>query len=290
MYSEHREQKENQMKRMIGGVCALIFLCGNAQAQAEDPMSLLKMQREMLCTIVHVTHSEGAGAGTKIYHPSDENGGLYVLTNAHVVREFLVGSPTKMNGKRVKGKDAAPKKKKAGPKATDLKVKIFTYGPFVDQITSRQYPAMIAGWSTVSDLALLFVPGSFSADTCVVHLAARGIRPRLPARSWAVGTPQKYEPVLTEGRFANTDPDAPANDPRLVSTAPIALGNSGGALFHFSFEKNRYEMVGVPTTIVPDDNDQLIAHLSLSIMSDTIHDFLAESGFGFIVDWHAIRE
>ena len=68
----------------------------------------------------------------------------------------------------------------------------------------------------------------------------------------------------------------------MMSTAPIIYGNSGGALFRYSGDRDRYELIGVPSrgTVA---GFSVVEHMNWSIVIETIRAFLRDSAFGFIL-------
>lgn len=92
-----------------------------------------------------------------------------------------------------------------------------------------------------------------------------------------VGYPMNLAQILTEGRFMGriTDPDAPDEiKPRMVATAPVAFGNSGGPVF--AYQDGKLRVVGIVSALRGSGPyTGPIWHLALLVSVETIREFLA---------------
>ena len=97
----------------------------------------------------------------------------------------------------------------------------------------------------------------------------------------AVGAGMGRPPFATNGLIAYLDARIDGHR-YMMSTAPIIYGNSGGALFRFSGDRDRYELIGVPSrgTVA---GFSIVEHMNWSIVIDTIRAFLRGNGHGFIL-------
>lgn len=274
------------MRTILRAFLVLLFSAGaGAAANADDGQSTRrKMQKEMLCSAVLVDTEEGTGSGTIISWTQSPDGTseLDVLTNRHNVDELIPKATPK---KKKKGTQAAKSKQNKKPeRIAPVIVKVYSYeNPGLDGVVMREYPATIVAHGTDWDLAILRIKGIVAEKPCVSALAPRGVQPEAGEDSWAVGAPLGYDPLITSGRFGSLDRDVPKQGPRLVSTAPIALGNSGGCLYLL---RDRYKCIGVTTILALNDKDKAVPHVNLSITMEAVYEFLEQSGLGHIVEGH----
>lgn len=293
------------MRRMIGGIWSgavtLLFLCGNALAQAEDPALLVKMELEMLRPTVFIDAERGQGSGTVIYdHPEGVKArcidfgrfgftsvgkqcitGVLVLTNLHIFSEHVFVIPKDYDPDKDEKEDERvwPLQKKPKP----VTVNFFSYeGPYVDQITTHTFEATVISWNKKNDLGILHIANVPKRLIAVAQLATKETKPRRGDRAWRVECPQGFEPLYTDGRFGSVDKDRPQGEPRLIATPPLSEGGSGGGVYHFF--RGRFEMVAVTAQSAPDNDNTQVEHVSINIMIQDVHTFLSESGLGFVVE------
>ena len=100
------------------------------------------------------------------------------------------------------------------------------------------YLAKVVSIDPKVDLALL----SVNVSCPCIPLASESPLSDTPVV--AVGYPLSFPQTTTEGLWQSFLPENVA-----LSTTPIAFGNSGGGLFHWSWLHMRWELVGVPVGV-----------------------------------------
>jgi S1-C subfamily serine protease len=230
--------------------------------------------REMLNTAVRIDTS---GSGTVIY---SENHGTekekkyetYILTNYHVIAESIrireIWSPQK--SKKVKRETRSP-----------VTAFWFDYIRCARSVGTRGKIADIVAHDEQRDLALLHLRDYERGVAPVAFLLPQDEVPKLGQRVWAVGAGLGFPPFMTSGEMAFSEQIINGYRYQLA-TSPIIFGNSGGALFARSSERQRYEMIGVPSR-VSAAGFQAVTHMGWSIPTETVYKFLRENFHGFIV-------
>lgn len=239
-------------------------------AQAEPPA---KQHEEMLYTVVQVQSGFSRGSGTVIWS-GQRNGRweTYILTNHHVIDDSVKIEEEwdSDQGKEVKRESRDP--------VTAL---WFGYNDFSRSIGTSGREATIEAYDKKADLALLKLREKESGVPFVAGLIPEGETIYLFDPTFAVGSGMGRPPFATDGMVAYLDGRIDGHR-YMMSTAPIIFGNSGGALFRYSGERDRYELIGVPSrgTVA---GFSIVEHMAWSIVIETVRGFLRDNGYGFIV-------
>ena len=72
-----------------------------------------------------------------------------------------------------------------------------------------------------------------------------------------------------------------------MSTAQTIFGNSGGALYRYSDERERYEYIGIPSRITVQPlgfSADSITHMGYFIPIERVYNLLRENNYDFIYD------
>ncbi len=244
------------------------------------PADLVQKHREMLYPVVVVATGSGLGSGTVIFS-SEVDGAwqTYVLTNHHVVRSAITVKEEwdPKSQEEVKREQRSP-----------VQVRWFDYNDYSREIGTRGQIADIVAYDATLDLALLQTRDTERGVDDVAHLMPEDAPLYLFEITWAVGAGLGKPPFPTEGAVSNLDQRI-NGQPYILSSAPIIFGNSGGALFHWSPERSRYEFIGVPAK-VSGIWSGVVTHMAWAIPLATVRAFLRDNDFGFILGDPPVEE
>lgn len=205
-----------------------------------DP-DIEKKHKEILWTTVRVRAGNSWGSGTVIYSGQDSKGNWhnYVLTCEHVVHENIK-IDTRFDprvGYDVKKEIRLP-----------CEVEFFYYDKYsICQGVSGSCKADIVAYDVDNDLALLELRRNQKIDY-VSYLFPKDRYDEIHVfdRVYAVGAAMGHEPIVTEGIICFMNDILEEGKEYWLSNAPVIFGNSGGAVFRYSPERGRYELIGVP--------------------------------------------
>jgi len=262
----------------VAAICAVILMIAAPALAA--PADLVQKHREMLYPVVVVATGSGLGSGTVIFS-SEVDGAwqTYVLTNHHVVRSAITVKEEwdPKSQEEVKREQRSP-----------VQVRWFDYNDYSREIGTRGQIADIVAYDATLDLALLQTRDTERGVDDVAHLMPEDAPLYLFEITWAVGAGLGKPPFPTEGAVSNLDQRI-GGQPYILSSAPIIFGNSGGALFHWSPERSRYEFIGVPAK-VSGTWSGVVTHMAWAIPLTTVREFLRDNDFGFILGDPAIED
>jgi S1-C subfamily serine protease len=249
---------------------AIIFCAGIVDAKA----GCGPQHREMLNTAVRI---DTTGSGTVIYsqdHGTKEEKKYetYILTNYHVISESIrireIWSPQK--SRKIKRETRSP-----------VTAFWFDYIRCARSVGTRGKMADIVAHDEQMDLALLQLRDYERGIEPVAFLLPEKEVPKLGQKVWAVGAGLVFPPFMTSGEMAFSEQIINGYRYQLA-TSPIIFGNSGGALFARSSDRQRYEMIGVPSR-VSAAGFQAVTHMAWSVPTETVYKFLRDNFHGFIV-------
>jgi len=259
------------MKVLIAFCVALLFAV--PVAAAPEPPDLELRHHQMLYTVVLVQSRWGSGSGTVIY--SEKHGDewqSYVLTNHHVVRSAI---------KVEEVWDPRENKDVKRETRSEMDVRWFDYNNLSHNIGTTGMRASIVAYDEKLDLALLRLADREQGVAPVAYLIPEEDDLHLFERVWAVGAGLGEPPFATEGHVSYLDKEYEGRT-FMLSSAPIIFGNSGGALYRWSPDRDRYELVGVPSA-VSVAGFTAVTHMAWSIPMETVRGFLEDNCFGPIV-------
>lgn len=239
-------------------------------------LSQPKLEHEqMLYPVVMVRTPSGTGSGTVIYSVKREEGGVhsYVLTNFHVISDAV----------RVAEEwDPKAGKKVEKERREPVRVEFFDYNNWSRSIGTRTKLAEVVGYDRQADLAVLRLADREHVVAPTAFLLPEDAPVYLFDQVFAVGAGLGKPPFPTVGVVANLDQTIDGY-PYMLASAPIIFGNSGGALFRRSAERERYELVGVPSRVSAAGYGAAVTHMAWSIQTATIYAFLRANGLDFVV-------
>lgn len=262
------------------GFCLAWGLASYAMAQSRCG----DKHTQMLYTVTLVASGSATGSGTVIYSARSIFGSAvgnpevgqewetYILTNFHVVRNSVQVSEEW---------DSLKKKNVKKERRTAVTVNWFDYNNCSRNIGTRGQAATIVAYDKTIDLALLKLRNTETGVLPVAHLLPKNSTAYLADEVWAVGAGLGQPPFMTRGNISFQDKQIDGYR-YLLASAPIIFGNSGGALFRYSPQRTRYELIGVPSR-ASAAGWSIISHMAWSIPMETVRTFLKDNRFGFIV-------
>ena len=238
------------------------------------------LHTQVLYPVVRVRSKNAGGSGTIIFSGQNAEGEYetYVLTNHHVIENAI---EVKKQWDSMLGREVKKEFKSL------VQVELFKYKYWSRMVGGTVIDAEIVAYDAPQDLALLKLR-SIDKVEHVAYLYPKDKIKELHVfdQVIAVGAALGAPPLPTVGHICNLDIEID-NYLYGLSTALTIYGNSGGALFRWSEERNRWELVGVPSriqVILQGFSAQAITHMGYFIPIERIYNFLDEWCYQFIYD------
>jgi len=232
-----------------------------------------------LYPVVRIEAPNGVGSGTIIYsEPCESVEGkynTYVITNHHVIASAINIS---------KEWDSALQKEVQVERRSSVFVEIFQYRNMSEPIGVLKVKADIMIYSDsdkAEDMAIL----KLRTEPKAAHIAK--LLPRDMADKYfafdptvAVGCSRGFNPMPSEGMVSRRNLTIRTFDYDM-SSAQIAAGNSGGAMFL----ANTGELIGIPSMgVVAGWMGGAIAHMGIFIPVERVYNFLDREHYDFLID------
>jgi len=245
------------------------------------PKSIIDKHHQMLyCTTRVRTHRAG-GSGTVLYSAHDASGSVhtYILTAQHVIEDAIVVEK--------RWNEIAKRRMDTEALAT-VQAEFFKYNGISVNVGSYAIEADIAAYSSWAggfDLALLRVRDYEQVVRNVSPLIPRDkiAELRIFDDCYAVGAQLGHPPIATRGQITYLY-DEIESKPYILQSASTVFGVSGGSLYRYSPERDRYEMIGVPARINVVGFMSPVYHMGYAIAPQSLYAFLENNDFQFIYD------
>lgn len=265
------------MKQLLVALIAFFVLVGSAHAQADQN----QMRSEMIAPVVRITvnavDETDFGSGTIIYSGFLKGRNYtFILTNEHVVDKpamALVKKPADV----VKHKDKIDDE----DSDVELNVERFVYNSKGVLIATTKMPARVVAFDKKVDLAVVMLADD--TNTFPTATIAKDDTVNVFDKVFAVGSSLGHPTFPTEGIISQTDQEIEGHR-YIQASAPIIMGNSGGALFRFNATSGHYELIGVPSRVAGYGLGSVDQNIGWSIPAETVREFLKEAHLGFIVE------
>jgi len=244
-------------------------------AKAAEPNDYKIRHEEMIYSVVLVDVRGGSGSGTVVFSKKlGDEWHTYILTNNHVVRSLVSIEDVW---------DSAAGKKAKKEKRKPLQVRWFDYNDYSRAISNTSKKASIVAWNEDLDLGLVRVDDTERGVDTVAYIMPKDVYPHLTEHVWAVGAGLGRPPFATGGNVSLNEEVVNGN-PFMLMSAPIIYGNSGGALFRWSDERQHFELAGVPALISVVGFGSIVQSMSWAIPIQTVYQFLEDACYGPIVE------
>ena len=241
---------------------------------------VIKKHEQMLYPVCRIRSKNVGGSGTVIYSDKDEEDKYhtFILTNHHVIENSI-----KVQEKWDPSVGMEIKKEMRSP----VDVEFFYYENFSKcKGVSGSYKGIVRDYLADADIAILELdkheePVEYVAKT-IPEEDIQDIK--VFDEVWAVGASLGHEPLATYGHIVFMD-EIIDDYPYWMSTAQTIFGNSGGAVFRYSKERDRYEFIGIPSRVAVTGlgfSQSPITHMGWFIPPTTIYKFLRENDYEFI--------
>lgn len=149
--------------------------------------------------------------------------------------------------------------------------------------------ADIVAYDERQDVALVKLRDVEREYATVANLIPKGSLPEIQVSNevWCAGAALGHKPIMTNGHILSIDDEI--EDLKFsLSSANSVFGNSGGAMFRFSPERDRYEFMGIPAriTIMPKGffDYEVVTWMGYGITADRVYKFLDDYCYQFIYD------
>jgi len=154
--------------------------------------------------------------------------------------------------------------------------------------SSGQHKAEILAYDKDEDIAIMEIE---RAETPIEFVAS--LYPRDQTESihvldelFCVGAAMGHEPICTVGTLSFMDEEIDGKE-YWMSTAQSIFGNSGGSVYRYSEERERYEFLGMPariTVAMYGWSADAITHMGFFVPITRIYDLLERNHYEFIYD------
>ena len=263
------------MKRTLIITLAIVFLFASG---VHAWMEGAEGHAAYLYPIVRIEAPNGVGSGTIIYSELCEKGvayNTYVITNHHVIDSAITIT---------KEWDTDLQKEVQVERRASVFVEIFQYRNMSEPIGVLKVKADIMIYSDsdkAEDMAILKLRTEDKAN----HIAK--LLPRDRADKYfafdptvAVGCSRGFNPMPSEGMVSRRNLTIRTFDYDM-SSAQIAAGNSGGAMFL----AKTGELIGIPSMgVVAGWMGGAIAHMGIFIPIERVYNFLDREHYDFLFD------
>jgi S1-C subfamily serine protease len=276
------------MKKVLIALAIVLLFASGGHAWMQGPEG----HAAYLYPVVRIEAPNGVGSGTIIYSEPCEDGKeinplrestapipvkyhTYVITNHHVIDSAITIS---------KEWDTDLQKEVQVERRSTVFVEIFEYRNMSEPIGVRKVKADIMIYSDsdkAEDMAIL----KLRTETKAEHVAK--LFPREKSNKYfvfdptvAVGCSRGFNPMPSEGMVSRRNLTIRTFDYDM-SSAQIAAGNSGGAMFL----ANTGELIGIPSMgVVAGWMGGAIAHMGIFIPVERVYNFLDREHYDFLFD------
>jgi len=238
---------------------------------------------QMFYPTVRVRTKNAGGSGTVVYSKKHKDEVYtYVITNHHVIADSV---------KIVKKWDSVLKRKADKEKLDTVFVEFFRYNNYSHTVGSFAVEADIVAYSEVEggqDWALLRVRDKENTADWVANMFPLDDLDNVHIfdESYAVGASLGHPPVASDGMITYMDDEIDSYK-YWMSSAPTIFGNSGGAVYRWSDNRERYEYIGIPSRISIQPmgfSADAITHMGYFIPIERVYKLLKENNYHFIYD------
>lgn len=241
-------------------VNAQAVLAASAPPTLTPRMLRKQLRDDILRPVFQVTGDDAVGSAVLVYHGEDEQGAYYLALSAYHVLRDIVANEDGIDPHEV------------------------VFDNIFDQMEDG--PVMVQGVmlgeKIDADLALLRINTDLDLGA-VAQLAPLDRRNVIDAFAsvYTVGCPLGTNAQATRGEITRDD-WVVDEQPYWMVSSPAYFGNSGGGVFL----EETHELIGIFSKIYTHGNyrPQVITHMGLAVPLETIHAWLIEIGYGFLVE------
>ena len=250
---------------------------------AKASKEIIQKHEQMFYPTVRVRTKKAGGSGTVVYSKKHKDEVYtYVITNHHVIADSV---------KIEKKWDSVLKRKTDKEKLDTVFVEFFRYNNYSHTVGSFAVEADIVAYSEVEggqDWALLRVRDKENTADWVANMFPLNDLDNVHIfdKSYAVGASLGHPPVASEGMITYMDDEIDSYK-YWMSSAPTIFGNSGGAVYRWSDNRERYEYIGIPSRISIQPmgfSADAITHMGYFIPIERVYKLLEENDYQFIYD------
>lgn len=239
-----------------------------------------RRHEQMLYPTVRVRAGDAGGSGTVIYSKQDSEGlwRTFVLTCEHVVDGLI---------KIEKKWDPVAKTERRMEILNRAQVELFYYEHLSRcRGSSGQHRAEIVAYDKDEDIALLEVERTESPIDYVASLYPPDEIEHIHILDSlnCVGAAMGHEPIMTDGVLTFMDEEIEGKT-YWMSSAQSIFGHSGGSVYRYSSERDRYEFLGMPARITMSMfGFDAITFMGFFVPITRIYDLLDKNHYQFLYD------
>jgi len=242
---------------------------------------VIKLHDEVLYPTVRITAGGLGGSGTVVYSSKDNSGKVttIVMTNHHVIGGCIEV--------RESWDSHIGQERKKEYKQT-VSVDFFKYNNYSRCIGSFSIEGDILAYDADQDMALIKLRDKERIVEHVAHIFDMKNIDDIHVfdNVFSVGAALSHSPIPTEGRICHMDDEISNYRYWLVSAASV-YGVSGGSIYRYSYDRDIYEYVGIPSMvqgITEGFSDSIVYHMGYAIPIDRIIEFWNDSCYQYIYD------
>ena len=250
---------------------------------AKASKEIIQKHEQMFYPTVRVRTKKAGGSGTVVYSKKfNDEVYTYVITNHHVISDSV----------HVEKKWDPVLKRKVDKEILDTTyVEFFRYNNYSHTVGSFAVEADIVAYSEVDggqDWALLRVRDKENTADWVANMFPLDDIENVHIFDdcFAVGASLGHPPVASNGMITYMD-DEIEHYKYWMSSAPTIFGNSGGAVYRWSGNREKYEYIGIPSRISIQPmgfSADAITHMGYFIPIDRVYKLLDDNDYQFIYD------
>jgi hypothetical protein len=238
------------------------------------------MHNEMLYTALRIRADKAGGSGTVLFSQINKEGEAetYILTNHHVI-DNLIKVPEEWDsllGRKIK------KERRATARA-----EFFQYNYLSRNVGQTGLDADVVAYDAKLDLALLKLRDISPIEHVATIIPVNKIKElHIFDDIIAIGAQLGVPPIATEGKIVYMDAEID-NERFNMGTYNSIYGSSGGSVFRYSEERDKYEFIGVPSrvTVLPQMfSVDTVTHMSYFIPIESVIGFLKDWCYDFVFD------
>lgn len=240
-------------------------------------MEQRQLLEEALYPQIRVRANKSGGSGTIIYSgPRQDNPERYstwAITCHHVIKDLI---KLKREWDSRLGRERKRElRSKAGVEFFD-----YGYGERVDR--TYGVDADIMAYDADHDMALLKLRTTRPADY-VAKLYPRNEHESIIIgdQVYAVGCALLHDPIMTDGMVTHKGDEIDHKE-YWMSNSQIIFGNSGGAMFRWSPEREQHEFIGIPSRIDIAGWASPVTHLGYFSPINRVYEFMEDQLMTFL--------
>jgi len=244
---------------------------------------IIAKHEQMLYPTIRMRTREAGGSGTVIFSSPNAKGEVetYVLGCHHVVESAI---SVKEDWDSLAGRNVRKER------LSTVTIEPFRYNNYSHCVGgAASLEGDIVAYNSRFDLALIKLRDKENTFTHVASMIPKDSLDEIHVfdQVWCAGAALGHPPLVTTGELMCLD-DEIEDLKYMLSNAMSIFGNSGGAIFRYSEERNRYEYIGIPARITTMPKGffgfETVSWMGYGIPPERLYQFLEGNCYQFIYD------